>query len=56
MELGGLEASSFFPLLIKLISMFGIIVDVARLLSIVEFVIASYWDGDGLRRWPSFLR
>ena len=55
MELGGLKSSSFFPLLIKLISMFGVTVDMSRLLSRVELVVALYWDRDGWRSYLSFL-
>ena len=47
MELGGLEVLFFFSLLIELIRILCVIVDVFRLLSIVRFVVTSYWDEDG---------
>ena len=56
MELGELEVSSFFSLLIEFIGIIGVIVDVSRLLLIVGFVVTSYWDGDGWKQHFSLLR
>ena len=53
MKLGGLKVSSFFPQLIELMSMFGVIVITFRLLTIVKLVVAL--DGMEVVRGIVFL-